>query len=610
MSPLSVSTLIPSDMEFDTVIFDEASQVFLEDAIVAIYRAKQLIVVGDSKQMPPTSFFLSQDYDMEYNEDDFDAYESILDLSSTIFPTRRLLCHYRSKNESLITFSNKNFYDNNLCYYPGAKSNDLGFGVDFIYVDKGTIDSKSKSNIVEASKVVDLIFDHFNNYPNRSLGVVAFNIQQMNMISNLLDKRRKENPSYDKFFNQDGSEPFFIKNLETVQGDERDTIIFSISYAKGENGQLALRFGPLSTEGGERRLNVAITRAKYNIKVVSSIKASDIDLSKVTNLGPKLLHDYLYYAETKNVYNDIIVDNNDKSLFVNDISKFLNDNGYDVSINYGESKYKVDIAVKNKNDNRYFLAIECNINNISSIRDKDRLKEEILLSKGWKYYRIYITDWYKNIDNEKKELLSYCKSSQVSDEFINKKINIDDYIETNKKDDEIYDIFVPYISKINGNVTDVTEDIVDKIGPISIDYLLKLISLPLFGTDKITKSTNSLFMQNLRSNNLLLEKGFIYDNKCKNYAMRLNVASEFGGIEYVSVYEIRNGMYQAIEYNNSCKKDELFDFIRTKLGLSRRTEKLNIKLEEAFKLLCQNVFVDIDGNITINEFNKLNIIRR
>jgi len=303
MSPLSVSTFLDSStVNFDVVIFDEASQVFPWDALGAIYRGKQLIVVGDSKQMPPSNFFNAT---LEYDDDEeaeesVNDFESILDLCKTIMPQYRLSWHYRSRYESLIAFSNKNFYDSNLITFPSAKENENLAGVKYYHVDS-IFDRKSHTNFKEAEFIVDLIYKHIDKYPNRTLGVVAFSISQQELIDKLLSKRRNDKPECEFFFNKNQKEPFFIKNLETVQGDERDTIIFSVAYGKDHLGKLLHNFGPLNRVGGERRLNVAITRAKYNVQVVSSMHYTDIDLSKSSSLGVKLLRDYLDYAENGNV---------------------------------------------------------------------------------------------------------------------------------------------------------------------------------------------------------------------------------------------------------------------------------------------------------------------
>lgn len=626
MSPLSVSTYLSDEMKFDVTIFDEASQVFPEDAIVAIYRSKQLIVVGDSKQMPPTNFFMANDNeDDEYDDEssDIDSYESILDLCSTTFPTKSLLCHYRSKDEGLITFSNKNFYNYNLVTYPSVYENKKDLGVDFEYVEGGVLDSRSKINLKEAERVVDLIFEHYKKYPNRSLGVVAFNIKQQEAIIRLLEKRRSENQALEEYFSLDREEPFFVKNLETVQGDERDTIIFSVTYAKNEKGRFALRFGPLNLIGGERRLNVAITRAKLNVKVVSSIRAYDIDITKVSNVGPKLLHDYLDYAEhgVKALDRAISVGENEEfdSPFEQDVYEFLKKNGFDVTTQVGCSKYRIDLGLKRPNTSDYVLAIECDgatYHFSKSARDRDRLRQSVLEKMNWKFYRIWSTDWYKNTEVEKKALLDACNEALSDTNYKYEKekpVDISSFVEKKetKGSVKLFDPYIPYNKRekfLNGN--EAALEYVKAEGPVAVDYLLKQICY-IWGYAKSTQRIKDIFKAMFKNTpECKMEDGFLYGPNQKNYAMRANIGEYLGDINYISDYEIRNGMYATIEMNVSCKKEDLFTFIKNQLGFSRGGEKINKKLEVAFILLTPYISVDADGDITINKERPLEIIRR
>lgn len=416
MSPLSVSTfLTANDIEFDLIIFDEASQIFPQDALGAIYRGKQLIVVGDSKQMPPSNFFNNEIDNTVSSE-----YESILEMAINTLPQIRLRWHYRSKFEQLIAFSNRNFYEKELITFPSALTKKDDIGLDYCKVD-GIYDRKTRTNEVEAKKVVDLIFENINKYPQRSIGVVAFNKAQQELIENMLHEKRKSNTNMERFFSEDIPEPIFVKNLETVQGDERDTIIFSVAYSKDENGKLKNNFGPLNKEGGERRLNVAITRAKCNIKLVTSIEEGDIDLENTNSNGAKLLKEYLSYAQNSgDKFADEAQNSADSELVV-EISDFLRENGFMVESKVGFSKYQIDVAVKDPNTLDYVMAIECDgriYSSFKNTRDRDRLRQQVLESMGWKYYRIWSAEWYKNKENEKARLLdnvAYALGYQKSD---------------------------------------------------------------------------------------------------------------------------------------------------------------------------------------------------
>lgn len=412
MSPLSVSTFLSPDFTFDVIIFDEASQIFPQDALGAIYRGNQIIVVGDKMQMPPSNFFnslvnVNSDDDVE----DISDFESILDLCSTTYNQLSLKWHYRSKYEQLIAFSNKNYYRNNLITFSSSKVDTKGIGVDYYYVD-GVFDHTSKNNIKEAEFVVDLIYDNLERYPERSLGVVAFSVSQQSLIENLLARKRQKDPRFEHLLGSDTKEPFFIKNLETVQGDERDTIIFSVGYGKDSQGRVLHNFGPINNAGGERRLNVAVTRAKCNVQLVSSMHHYDIDLSKTKARGAQLLKEYLDYAENGALVLDKNITVNQFEQFDSDfeleVCEFLRENGYVVDTQVGCSSFKIDLGLKKPNSSDYVLAIECDgasYHSSKNARDRDRLRQEILENMGWKFYRIWSTDWFKNNKVEKQKLL-------------------------------------------------------------------------------------------------------------------------------------------------------------------------------------------------------------
>ena len=419
MSPLSVSTyLAPEAVKFDVVIFDEASQIFPQDALGAIYRAKQLIVVGDTKQMPPQNFFKSGVSSDEYDESDINDlsadikdFESILDICISVMRQVSLRWHYRSRFESLIAFSNKNFYNNDLVTFPSAKSNIYGSGVDFYYLENAVYDCST--NVAEANKVIDLIYQHIEEFPNRSLGVIAFNSSQQKLIDRLLIERRLKRADKEFFFNSNTLDSFFIKNLESAQGDERDTIIFSVTYGYNSDKRFISNLGPLNRQGGERRLNVAFTRAKYNIKLVSSITAADIDLSRSKSEGMRLLREYLEYAQKGTASLNNVVDNEHYERydfsFEQQVCNFLKSQGYIIDNQIGCSEFKVDIGVKLDNSSDYVLAIECDGNTYRSAnnaRDRDRLRKTVLNQMGWQYYRVWSTSWFKDPALEKKLLLA------------------------------------------------------------------------------------------------------------------------------------------------------------------------------------------------------------
>lgn len=420
MSPLSVAYFLDATKyEFDMVIFDEASQIFPEDAVGAIVRGKQVIIAGDSKQMPPTNFFkagTSMNDDYDYEEDDENAkFDSILDGADNRLHNCTLRWHYRSLNEDLIAFSNRTIYNGELVTFPATTNRVPDTGVEYFFVENGIYEKQKNPN--EAKAIVQMIIEHINRFPNRSLGVIAFSTAQQTTIENMLDKYREKHKltaKQEAFFSENKEEPFFIKNLENVQGDERDTIIFSVCYGKNSAGKMYQRFGPLGRAGGERRLNVAITRAKLNVKLVGSIKASDIEVSDKKAEGIKLLKKYIEFArlgvaalpELEGFGN---IKKHD--LFVENIAEFLESKGYKLTKGVGSSSYTIDIAVHDpKDDNKYIAGIECDgriYRSAKTVRDRDALKPSVLRRMGWKLYRVWSTAWMRNAEGEKQRLLKF-----------------------------------------------------------------------------------------------------------------------------------------------------------------------------------------------------------
>jgi len=419
MSPLSVSQFLQSDrFMFDTVIFDEASQVRTEDAIGAISRGSQVIIAGDGKQLPPTNFFTAfltePEYDTSDDDENYeDAYESVLE-EAALLPERTLLWHYRSLHEDLIAYSNAKIYKNRLITFPSSSDRAPSYGVEFIFVPGGIYDQGGRrGNPHEAERVADLVFEHFRTYPNRSLGVIAFGDHQQQAIEMAIRKRRLADQHYEDLFNEDKFEAFFVKNLETVQGDERDTIILSVGYAKSSAGKPPTNFGPIMYSGGERRLNVAITRARYNTKLVSSIRPTDITTENFSHAGPKLLRGYIDFAQRgRTVLENEIKDSGStqtESPFEEAVYNFLGQLGYQLAIQIGCSGYRIDIAIKHPTlSGRYVLGIECDgatYHSARTARERDRLRQDVLERMGWKIYRVWSTDWIKDPLKEGNDLI-------------------------------------------------------------------------------------------------------------------------------------------------------------------------------------------------------------
>ena len=486
MSPLSVATYLTYNPEsFDVVIFDEASQIFPWDAIGAISRCKATIVVGDSKQMPPTNFFMaSTGYDDDYDEEEEESaadFESILDLCTAVLPQKMLNWHYRSKTESLIAFSNRNFYRNRLVTFPSSQHDSDDFGIKFHYVSNGVF--VNRQNIKEAEAVADLIYEHFRKHPERSLGVVCFSINQQALLEDIIDERRRRNDLYAKFFDQTINEPFFVKNLETVQGDERDTIIFSIGYGKDAAGNLKHNFGPLNRKGGERRLNVAITRAKYNVQVVSSIRSFDIDLNRTSAEGARLLKEYLDLAENglASLNKDLFVnpDAEADSSFEEDVANAIREAGYKVDLQVGCSGYRIDLCVKHPKNNDYVLAVECDgrtYHSSKNARDRDRLRQEVLERLGWKFYRIWSTDWFINCASEKKALIQAIEKAVLDYDIVAKEVEERNKITAETRYKDVVENVRTSSKSGSGDLLSDRGNFTDLLIPQEVEYIKKFNS--------------------------------------------------------------------------------------------------------------------------------------
>lgn len=631
MSPLSVCSYLDYDTcKFDVVIFDEASQIFPWDAIGAIARAKQVIIVGDSNQMPPTDFFSSNSIEESEEDDEISEsldFESILDLGSGVFPSQRLSWHYRSKTEDLIAFSNENFYDNSLMTFPSAYKNRTDMGISFSYCENGVYNRKTRTNENEANKIVELVFECLKSHSERSLGVVTFSVAQQNLILDKISERRANDIEFEKYFAEKTNEPFFVKNLETVQGDERDTIIFSVAYARDENGKFLLNFGPLNKMGGERRLNVAVTRAKYNIILVASIKSNDIDLSRSNARGTYLLKRYLEIAEfgTQRISSQNNL-NNVMHGVEKEVFGFLKENGYKVVSKIGLGELKIDIGIMHPNNDDFVLAIEFDGDSykcFKTTRDRDRLRQEVLEKLGWKYYRMWSLEWLLNRDVEKKKLLDYVKlaindydrknakiiqKSQNSSEKPTKNCNLDAnlssksnfIIEKRKEKINESDLFPKYkefdLTKYNGGIYDAVYEVIKTEAPITEELLIKKMS-PYLGREKVTTVVRRCVLDAVRvlGNKVFKIGDFYVVDKNMVVELRIPESGKQRDILFISNVELASGLYTIIK--NSCGITEkgLFLTILNLLGFSKLGTNIEEKLSNSLKILIdKNIVKKID----------------
>ncbi|MFJ9700588.1 DUF3320 domain-containing protein [Streptomyces fradiae] len=403
MSPLTVSQFLPADFRFDVVIFDEASQVRPSDAVNCVYRGESVIVAGDDKQLPPTSFFDAsfEDDSDEYAEDVPDSFESLLHACKAgAMRELPLRWHYRSRHENLITFSNREFYDNSMITFPGASDDGNDVGVAFLRADGVYDKGGRRDNRLEAEYVARRVIHHFDTRPGLTLGVVALSQAQASAIDLAVQQARIQRPELDHCFTEGRLDGFFVKNLESVQGDERDVMIMSLGYGPDEHGTLGLNFGPINKVGGWRRLNVAVTRARHRMEVVASFHGTQLKDSP--NESVQYLKRYLEYAENGPAVlaRDVTqADAEPDSPFEESVLAVLRDWGYTVQPQVGVAGYRVDLGVRHPElPGAYALGIECDgamYHSSKAARDRDRLREQVLTGLGWRLYRIWGTDWYR-----------------------------------------------------------------------------------------------------------------------------------------------------------------------------------------------------------------------
>ncbi len=408
MSPLSVATFLPTEsIDFDLVVFDEASQVKPVDAFGSIVRGKQTVVVGDSKQLPPTDFFAAL---IGGGVGIVGDMESILGLfCAQNAPERMLRWHYRSRHPSLIAVPNYIFYNNRLIIFPSPDAAREEFGLVYHHLPDTAYDrGGSRSNLEEAKIVAEKVMEHARLRPNLKLGVVTFSTAQMQAIQDQLELLRREELSCeDTFFNAHPEEPFFIKNLENVQGDERDVIFISVGYGRDAKGELQMIFGPLGKDGGERRLNVLITRARQRCEVFTNLTADDIDISRTDARGVVALKRFLKYAQTDELDMPELTGKSPDSPFEVEVADALRGCGYEVDHQIGYANYFIDLGIKDpERPGRYLLGIECDgatYHSAQSARDRDRIRQEKLEDLGWRIHRIWSTDWFRFPDRELKK---------------------------------------------------------------------------------------------------------------------------------------------------------------------------------------------------------------
>jgi hypothetical protein len=657
MSPISVSQFLsPETAKFDLILFDEASQIVPEDAIGSIYRGKTIVVAGDNKQLPPTSFFqksLIDDLDWDQiSEEDFEVFDSILDECLGIgLPVKTLRWHYRSKHEDLIAFSNHQFYDDTLITFPAAKARHDSLGVKMVYVPNGLYDRGGKrDNPNEAEKIANLVFEHFTKYPKKTLGIVTFSIAQMEAIEEAIDRQLKEQPEFDMFFKEARLEGFFVKNLENVQGDERDVIFFSVGYGYDQNGQMAMNFGPLNKPGGERRLNVAVTRAREKVVIVTSIKAADIDPAAKAQ-GVQTLRNYLECAEKGP---DILDTPHQKtgtfeSPLDEDIASEIQKLGYEVVPQVGCSGYKIDIGVIDPvNPGCYLLGVECDgttYKSSNSARDRDRLREQVLKGLGWRIHRVWSPSCVARRDSEVKRLkeaLEQAQKLQLDKEVLKPAVDAKDDglveaevrkvkfagIEKIGVPYKIYPLkaaFNPYIKVPTEKATHTSKqknefhypenreiqtrllgELVEKEGPIHFDYAVERLA-DAWGIKRVTPKVNHAVQEALnnliRDQKVTIKGSFLWPPTLKDVQIRIpveGIPETKRKLEHIPPEEVEDAMKLIAQYALGISDESLVAETAKVFGLNHSTDKSKEYFNEILKrLVRERKLATKDGVITL-----------
>jgi hypothetical protein len=643
MSPISVSQfLIPGGLHFDLVVFDEASQIYTEDAVGSIYRGDQLVVAGDPKQLPPTPFFqytLDEDFDWDEDSYEFDVFDSVLDECMSIgLPVQMLRWHYRSKHDSLISFSNERFYNGNLVLFPASSMGSEDLGLEFVYVKDGLYERGGRrNNPREADVVADLVFEHFEKNPEKTLGVVTFSISQMNTVQDAVENRLRERPKFEKFFVEDRMNGFFVKNLENVQGDERDVMIFSVGYGYDEHNRITMNFGPLNKQGGERRLNVAITRARERVILVSSIKYDDIRLNSTKAQGVHSLHHYLRYAERrpKNLTNDVTREMYSSPLEL-DVAEEIEQMGYKAVPLVGSSSFRVDIGVIDPEEpDRFLLGVMCDGDNYRSAntsRDRDRLRIQVLESLGWNIHRIWSPDWLQRRETEVRKLRRALqkvekipKKAVVKEEIIKPKNNeikkarvveatgdklpdVEPYQFGNLRPKYLFSRYSPehrerYLKEYHSEVARLLPQLVRIEGPIHIDLAFKRVN-NAFRLKRATKSFYEAFMEEVKragKKSVVIKGSFLWpqNNKVRIRSPVEGVRESFRNIEHIPQEEIIQAMLLIAEHSFGLKEEPFINETARLLGFKRIGKNIMDTIKAVFDDAKMDGIIHIEDGMVV-----------
>ena len=632
MSPLSIATYLPpGSVKFDLVVFDEASQVKPVDALGALMRADQTVVVGDRKQLPPTRFFDRAMGSDEYDEEEDDSVTGDLESVLSLFgqknaPSRMLRWHYRSRHESLINVSNQEFYENRLVVFPSPDHGKQVSGLRHHYLPDTVYDrARSRMNREEALAVAKAVMDHARTNPKMTLGVAAFSTAQRNAIEDALEKLRDEDRSCEEFFADHPHEPFFVKNLENVQGDERDVIFISVGYGRDANGNMTMNFGPLNQEGGERRLNVLITRAKHRCEVFSNLRAQDIRVEQGSAFGVRALKTFLEYAET-GVLSEIAVESGRHfgSPFQDAVASKLRSLGYQIDEEVESGGRFIDLAVVDPAaPGRYVLGIECDgatYHSSRTARERDRIREDHLRDLGWNLHRIWSTDWFRNPERElkratkaiqsalagevetrltkKRPMQPVRQSGQTKNKLSNRKALDSKELVGDKASEQRSGTIRPskyraaYFSRthrrigIDSMATSFFLDAVIRIakveGPVHVDVVKRRIAecFDEWLTKKLSTYLDQHIMATVKSRSIVRRGDFLWSRLPQDATVRdwSDLPSNIKKIEYVAPEELKAAIEMVVRQSHGIESNEAISETARLLGFKRVTDGVEARI--------------------------------
>ncbi len=611
MSPMSVSQYLDlKEEKFDLVVFDEASQMPTSEAVGAIARGKALIVVGDPKQMPPTSFFSTNN--VEEEEAAVDDLESILeDCRALDIPSLQLNWHYRSRHESLIAFSNNEYYDGSLITFPSV--DDQRARVRLVPVQGCYDKGGRRSNRGEAEAIVKEVERRLRNEELRqhSIGIIAFSVAQQSLIEDLLQEHFDNNKELRELVNA-MYEPLFVKNLENVQGDERDIILFSVGYGPDKDGKVSMNFGPLNNAGGERRLNVAVSRAREEMMVFSTLSSSQIDLRRSKARGVEGLKHFLEFAETQTLTqnaDNTVARNND--IIAQEIADALQQHGLTTTLNVGRSHFKVDIAISRKNTpDTYELGIlldGTSYRDTQTTRDREIVQTSVLESLQWKVMRIWSIDWFNNRERVISRILERLNNDNDNDNDnepifdISTEAKVE--VPTQRRDYNEYTTTKEMAVAMNEET--LIKLIVEKEQPITLNYLCRRLCT-LRETGKVTAAVQRKVLEvAMQQFHVVANQRTSYDiwqnaemaNSWQWYRPALNRE-----ITDIPTVELRHVLLETIAEQLAIPLEQLTLIAAKKLGFTRRGNNIDLALNEVIsQLLGDNIIETHDFRLRLKE---------